>query len=112
MRVIRWLIPPDYRQRMHDYFDDYGCMRCDRTDVLYKSNGMCGACMSTVFGRLQHSVRKRSGQIVLQKRYGQEFLSKATEARKLLARFSRYRVPESGPRIESVKLRNPVSGAF
>jgi hypothetical protein len=112
MRVVRWLIPPDYRQRMHDYFDDYGCMRCDRTDVLYKSNGMCRGCLSTVFGRLQHSVTKRSGQILLQKRYGKEFVLKAAEARKLLAEFSRYRVPESRRRSEAVKLRNPVSEVF
>src|SRR5271156_6233645 len=51
-RTITSLVPADYRKRMRDYFDDYGCMRCGRLDVPYQSNAMCRTCMATVRGRL------------------------------------------------------------
>lgn len=62
MRIVRGLIPADYRQRMHDYFNDYGCVRCGLLEVPYKSNGRCRACMSIVYTRFEPSVNRRSAK--------------------------------------------------
>lgn len=109
---IRWLVPPDYRRRMHDYFDDYGCMRCSRLDAPYKSNGMCRACVETVFGRLRSCATRRLNQR-LPRRYGKEFIAKARLARKLLRGLSHHVTAGSKhPRIKSVQLGNPVIDTF
>jgi len=107
-RIIRWLVPSDYRKRLHDYFDDYGCMRCNRLDVPYKSNGMCLGCMSTVYGRLQESIIRRAADRP-PKRYGRELVRKAAQARKLLGEFSRKRgASRKAGRYRSVRLSSPV----
>jgi hypothetical protein len=113
-RTIRWLIPPDYRLRFHYYFDDYGCMRCKRKDVIYKSNGMCRGCVIDTFEKLQLSLSKRTQDHALKSlknRYGHEFLANALRARKLLAEFSCYKLPAGSP-TKSFPRHNPVSGAL
>jgi hypothetical protein len=111
-RIILGLVPPDYRKRLHDYFDDYGCMRCNRLDVPYKSNGMCLGCMSTVYGRLEQSIIRRSAGR-LPRRYGRELVRKAGQARKLLGEFSNKgnASPKVG-RYRSVRLSSPVIETF
>src|SRR5580704_3559837 len=55
--AVRALIPHDYRIRMRDYFDDYGCMLCgERFD--YGTNGMCGGCSRNVRRRLWKSLNR------------------------------------------------------
>jgi hypothetical protein len=111
-RIVRWLVPADYRQRMQDCFDDYGCLRCGRLNVPYKSNGMCQTCMSLVFGRLQQSLNKRSNKR-LSKRYGHELLAKAAQARKILKGVSRPGGRKSkARRLRSVQLGSPVIDTF
>jgi hypothetical protein len=105
---IRHLLPPDYRKRMHDYFDDYGCMRCARSDTLYRSNGMCGRCMMGIYRRLGYSATRRSKDR-LPRRYGKEFMAKAQSARKLLRGFSH---PETIPKrrgTQSVRIATPIA---
>jgi len=110
-RAILSLLPPDYRRRMHDYFDDYGCMRCGRSDVIYRSNGMCVVCMQVVFNRLQVSAMRRLKDRT-SRRYGKEFVAKANQARKLLrGLYGRAGVlPRTSTR--SVKLKSPVLDTF
>lgn len=111
-RKVRWLLPPDFRQRLRDYFIDYGCMRCDRKDVSYKSNGMCRKCLMLVFDRLQRSEVRRSATR-LQRRYGHEFVAKAKEAQKLLRGISRHGIAAPRrPQIKAVRLGSPVIDAF
>lgn len=111
-RTIWGLVPADYRKRLHDYFDDYGCMRCSRLDVPYKSNGMCFACFRFVFSRLQQSMIRRSPER-LQRRYGRELVGQAAKARKLLSEFS---CPKRGAskasRFRTVRLSSPVIESF
>jgi len=57
--AIRGMIPANYRRRMHNYFDDYGCMICGREERYY-SNGMCLPCFEKVRGRLESSIARRS----------------------------------------------------
>jgi hypothetical protein len=107
-RIIWGLVPPDYRKRLHDYFDDYGCMRCSRLDALYKSNAMCRSCYMKVFNRLQQSINRRSANR-LPRSYGKEIVRKAAQARKLLAEFSRKSSAASKTqRFRSVRISNPI----
>jgi hypothetical protein len=107
-RIIWSLVPPDYRKRLHDYFDDYGCMRCSRLDASYKSNAMCRSCYMKVFNRLQQSINRRSPDR-LPRRYGKEIVCKAAQARRLLAEFSRKGSTSSKTRrFRSVRLSSPI----
>ena|ERR1700675_1144840 len=105
---IRWLIPPDYRKRMHDYFDDFGCMRCSRSEGPYQSNGMCKRCAITIWTRLRQSAHRRlKGRPTY--RYGRKFVEEARKARKLLHEFVRAdRAPRGINRSEVARSNNPV----
>jgi hypothetical protein len=110
-RVARnvWaLVPPDYRKRLHDYFDDYGCMRCNRLDVAYRSNAMCDKCMMLVYHRLQQSINRRSADRP-PRGYGRELVRKAALARKLLSEFScEVKASPKAARLRSVRLSSPI----
>lgn len=111
-QAIRYLVPPDYRQRMVDYFQDWGCMRCGCKDVPYKSNGMCRRCMHTVYEKLQISARRRL-ETREQRRYGEEFIAKAKEARKLLSGISRaWDKKTKRPSVKSIRLASPIIDTF
>lgn len=58
-QAMRVLIPPGYQRKMRDYFDAYGCMRCNREDVVYQSNGMCKLCANVIRTRLRKCIRRR-----------------------------------------------------
>lgn len=82
-QAIRVLIPPGYHRKMRDYFDTYGCLRCNRGDIVYHANGMCHSCSNMTRIRLRKCVQRRlegSGDIVTAKL----FLGKPGKARKLL----------------------------
>ena len=46
---------------MRDYFDSYGCMRCNREDGVYQSNGMCKLCANIIRIRLRKCIQHRLG---------------------------------------------------
>jgi ribosomal protein S14 len=110
-RVILSSLPPNYRRRLRDVFDDYGCLRCGRSDVVYASNGMCRQCLMLVVHRLRTCAMRRSKERTA-RRYGKEFMAKATQARKLLSDIRRDFGSIDRPARQSVKLRNPVLDAF
>jgi hypothetical protein len=56
---IRMLLPHIHLTKMRYYFDDHGCLRCERRDVLYGSCGFCESCCATVRRRLQTCLKKR-----------------------------------------------------
>ena len=60
-QAIRVLIPPGYDRKMRDYFDSYGCMRCNREDAVYQSNGMCKLCANMIRIRLRKCIQRRLG---------------------------------------------------
>jgi hypothetical protein len=57
--AVRSMLPNIHINKMRYYFDDYGCIRCERRDVLYKTNGLCEACNAIVRFRLAHCLQKR-----------------------------------------------------
>jgi hypothetical protein len=57
--AIRRLLPSAQLLRMKYYFEDYGCLRCGRSDVFYKANGFCKVCAIVVRCRLILALRRR-----------------------------------------------------
>ena len=57
--AVRSVLPNIHIAKMRYYFDDYGCIRCERTDVLYKTNGLCEQCNAIVRWRLTTCLKKR-----------------------------------------------------
>lgn len=57
--AIRRLLPNIHLMKMRHYFDDYGCLRCGKSDVLYGAAGLCHACNVIVRSRIMASLKKR-----------------------------------------------------
>jgi len=97
---------------MHDYFDDYGCMRCRRLDAVYRSNGMCTTCFQGIYRRLEQSAIRRMKER-LPRRYGKEFMAKALLAQKLLRGFPRrLNTVSKNQAIKSAKVASPIATEF
>jgi hypothetical protein len=109
--AIDGLIPPDYRNKMRAYFDDYGCMKCGKFEK-YDANGMCLPCHHLIRRRLKTSVRRRMMgrnddrlDLIMGRR--KELASK------LLGRFSRsWRRMSLSQRFKPASPRNPVDEAL
>jgi hypothetical protein len=56
---MRKILPSIRLAKMRYYFDDHGCLRCERRDILYGSNGMCENCSVVVRGRLANCLNRR-----------------------------------------------------
>lgn len=56
---VRRLLPSSQLLKMRYYFEDYGCLRCGRSDVLYRSNGLCEKCNIIIRGRIVLSLKRR-----------------------------------------------------
>lgn len=109
--AINTLIPPDYRNKMRAYFDDYGCMICGERR-LYDANGMCLPCHHLVRQRLKKSVRRRmAGRI--DDRVDLIMERRKTLASRLLRPFSKAGcVSPLQHRLDVANLRNPVDEAL
>jgi hypothetical protein len=110
--AIDALIPPGYREKMRAYFDDYGCMICGRTNVIYDANGMCSRCHQTIRRRLRRSVRSRmTGKP--DDRADLFMLRRAKLAKKLLGRFSPdWRARSLRHRLDTSLSINPIDEAL
>lgn len=95
-----------------DAIDDYGCMICGRSEVMYDSNGMCIPCHQTIRRRLKRSVRRRMvGKS--DDRADLFMLRRAKLAKKLLGRFSaNWRARSLRHRLEALLPNNPIDEAL
>jgi hypothetical protein len=57
--TIAQLVPRAYLLKMRDYYDRYGCMRCNSRTNLYGSNAMCEKCVKEVARRVRRCWKKR-----------------------------------------------------
>ena len=57
--AVRRILPPDHRYKMKFYFDDYGCMRCNKKKATYGSNGFCKLCMQGVKLKIFFAIKRR-----------------------------------------------------
>lgn len=86
LKKIRGLLPDFYHKRMRYYFDAFGCIRCERKDVIYSCGGLCLRCQWTINNRLKESDKE------MQRHFGASdhrldsahFLKRFTTARELL----------------------------
>jgi len=56
---VRMILPQIHLAKMRYYFDDHGCLRCERRSGLYGSCGLCESCCTTVRRRLQTCLKRR-----------------------------------------------------
>lgn len=110
-QAIRGLLPPDYRRRLHDAFDDYGCLRCGRTRIPYGSHGMCEKCAIAIYHMLYTAANRRSKQRVM-RRYGKDFVLNERTAKKLLREFAPLATQAPKHRRRIVDLGSPLASAF
>lgn len=57
--AVRRILPPEHRHKMKFYFEDYGCLRCLKTDVTYGSNALCKLCMQEVKLKMFFAIKRR-----------------------------------------------------
>jgi hypothetical protein len=105
--AVRSLVPPSFRTRMRDFFDDYGCMICS-SDERYEANGMCLRCNQKVRGMIEASARRRL-KTTLARRLNPDLLRPARIAKRLLRNFSPKSCAASPiHRITGIRPSNPV----
>jgi len=56
---MRRILPSIHLAKMPYYFDDHGCLRCARGDILYGGNGIGENCSVIVRGRLANCLKRR-----------------------------------------------------
>lgn len=105
-RAVNALVPPSYRQKMRDFYDDYGCMICGGT-LRYMANGMCFVCNGIVRRKLAASANRRLHK-TLPRRVDLRLISKARLARKLLGEFGSEAVTGAKKGSSLASLQNPV----
>ncbi len=59
---IRSLLPSVHLAKMRYYFEDFGCLRCEKNNLHYGSNGLCEACSVLVRGRVKRALQRRLKQ--------------------------------------------------
>jgi hypothetical protein len=85
VEILR-LLPRHWKKRMRYYFDYYGCLRCDRKDLMHGGNGFCTKCHEIVSRRLMFTARRQFKKPPAGEAYPglTEFLSAPKLARQLL----------------------------
>ena len=48
---------------MRYYFEDYGCLKCGKKNVLYQSNGLCESCGVVIRHRVKQALMRRLKKI-------------------------------------------------
>ncbi len=81
--AIRNLIPAEHHHKMRFYFEDYGCLKCDKRDVRYGSNAMCKTCVQQVKLKLLFAMKRR--YVESKTVESSRTFRRAAEARRLLA---------------------------
>jgi hypothetical protein len=95
---------------LYDAFEDYGCLRCGRGDVPYRSHGMCEKCVMGVAHKVYTAADRRSKER-LARRYGKEFVSNERCAKRLLRGFAS-QAKQIPKRRKMVDLGSPLASAF
>lgn len=92
-KAIERLLPVGHHQRLHQYFDIYGCLHCSRKKVLYGANGFCRLCINMIGKRMRKVDKElRARRPVLPPKLEETYLRPYNSARQLLADL----MPKSG----------------
>jgi hypothetical protein len=85
-KAIEQLLPIGHHQRLHQYFDIYGCLHCSRNNVLYGANGFCMLCISMIGKRMRKVDKElRARKPALPTKFEETYLRPYNSARRLLA---------------------------
>jgi hypothetical protein len=85
-KAIEQLLPVGHHQRLHQYFDIYGCLHCSRSNVLYGANGFCMLCIRMIGKRMRKVDKElRSRKPALPTKFEETYLRPYNSARRLLA---------------------------
>ena len=86
-RTLRTLLPSVTLLKMRYYFQDYGCIRCGQTEVLYGSNGFCERCSVMIRGRVIRAMQRRLKQagVACEVKPTTIFTDRMADAQRLLA---------------------------
>jgi hypothetical protein len=96
---------------MRNYFDDYGCLRCNTHRGQHKGNGLCCRCTGLILARLKRSYERRERPKL--NHYAKDLLNKAHDAERLLKNLLHYKGPTSLPtRIKASTSQNPALDVF
>jgi hypothetical protein len=89
-KAIERLLPVEHHQRLHQYFETYGCLHCSRNSVMYGANGFCMQCIN-MLGKRMRKVDKelRARKSVTQPQPEEAYLRSYNSARHLLADLAR-----------------------
>jgi hypothetical protein len=52
-KTIERLLPVEHHERLRQYFNIYGCLRCSRNNVVYGANGFCLLCINMIGKRIR-----------------------------------------------------------
>lgn len=85
--TLRTLLPSVTLLKMRYYFQDYGCIRCGRFEVLYGSNGFCERCSGLIRARTIRAMQRRLKQagVACDARATTIFTDRMADAERLLA---------------------------
>lgn len=88
-KKILSLIPPGYRKRLRFYFDDYGCLMCDRKDIPFRALGFCENCHSLITRRMYRSMKRHRSELRSTRSSPRIrwYIDQVTRAQELLADF-------------------------
>jgi hypothetical protein len=81
---MRKILPSVHLAKMRYYFDDHGCLRCERRDLLYGSNGMCENCSVIVRHRLANCLNKRLRNVGVMENFSHTLSDCVSSAREII----------------------------
>jgi len=85
-KAIERLLPHRHHQRLRQYFDNYGCLRCSRNNVLYGANGFCMGCINMIGKRMRKLDKElQARKPPLPPKLEETYLRPYNSARQLLA---------------------------
>src|ERR1700675_810220 len=80
----RKILPSIHLAKMRYYFDDHGCLRCERRDILYGSSGMCENCSVNVRGRLANCLKRRLEKVGVLENFSEALGDWVSSAREII----------------------------
>ncbi len=85
-KAIERLLPVGHHQRLRQYFEIYGCLRCSRNNVIYGANGFCLLCIRMIGKRMRKVDRELvASEPALPPKLEETYLRPYNSARQLLA---------------------------
>jgi len=83
---MRKISPSIHLAKMRYHFDDHGCLRCERRDILYGSNGICENCSVIVRDRLANCLNKRLKKVGVREDFSEALGDCVSSAREIIRR--------------------------